>query len=605
MLKDVRKMLFFNFKTLVIFELFFKIVSLIIFSPLFMFIFNGIMKLSGFNYLTFENIFNFLLNPITIIMMIFFLLLLTVYTIFDISTIIIILDASRQEKKIMVKDAVRISWQKSVKVFKLKNLSLAFLVLFLIPFLNIGLATGFVSSIKIPEFIMDFIMARKDLTFLFILVSLLLMTLLLRWIYSLHYYILEDCDFKTARIKSENLSRHHHIKDISKIILSEFGLLLLYLLFILGGIILIIVINYLVKKLGLLNSFLITIIWLFIAVSLIIYTLFSTPISYACISWLYYSHKKQKEEKIKHIQMNDIKEIKNSNKIWTTIKISIVIVTVILGTIFTKNVINGNYNLNIEYVKKMEVTAHRGASVLYPENTMSAFVGAKNLGADWIELDVQQTKDGKIIVMHDINLKRTAGLNKNTWEVTYEEIKNVDVGSFKDEAFKDEKIPLLEDVIKWAKENNMKLNIELKPTGNETNFEASVIDIIKRYAYEDYCVITSQVYSVLENVKKYDESVTTVYVMSLAYGEITSLDKADNFSIESTSITKTLVASIHNEGKELYAWTVNSEENINKMIDLNVDNIITDDISLAKELVYKSKTSNLIWEFVKVVENLF
>ncbi len=119
------------------------------------------------------------------------------------------------------------------------------------------------------------------------------------------------------------------------------------------------------------------------------------------------------------------------------------------------------------------------------------------------------------------------------------------------------------------------------------------------------CVITSQVYEVLENVKNYDETIETVYVMSLAYGNILSLDKADHFSIEESNVTKELLDQIHKEGKKLYVWTVNSEENIDKMIDYNVDNIITDNIELTKDKIYRSKTSNLIKEYVKRVEKIF
>jgi len=61
---------------------------------------------------------------------------------------------------------------------------------------------------------------------------------------------------------------------------------------------------------------------------------------------------------------------------------------------------------------------------------MAAFRGAKELGADWIELDVQQCKDGQIIVIHDANLQRTTGVNQNTWDMTYEEIEKLDAGSF-------------------------------------------------------------------------------------------------------------------------------------------------------------------------------
>ena len=91
--------------------------------------------------------------------------------------------------------------------------------------------------------------------------------------------------------------------------------------------------------------------------------------------------------------------------------------------------------------------------------------------------------------------------------------------------------------------------------------------------------------------------------MSIAIGNITDLSYADAFSVEATNVTSNLVSKVHNQGKELYAWTVNTEESINKMIDMGVDNIITDNIELGRELVEKSKNSDLISEFIKTIFN--
>lgn len=108
----------------------------------------------------------------------------------------------------------------------------------------------------------------------------------------------------------------------------------------------------------------------------------------------------------------------------------------------------------------------------------------------------------------------------------------------------------------------------------------------------------------LEKVKAYNNKIKTVYVMSLAYGNINKLKAADHFSIEAASITEKLVSDVHNAGKELYAWTVNTEESINNMINLSVDNIITDDVTLAKECIFLSKTNNLIAEYIKWLQDL-
>ncbi len=195
------------------------------------------------------------------------------------------------------------------------------------------------------------------------------------------------------------------------------------------------------------------------------------------------------------------------------------------------------------------MTAHRGASVDYPENTMAAFEGAKELGADWIELDVQQSRDGQIFVMHDTNFMRTAGVDRNTWEMDYDEIRLLDVGSSFGSGFEGERVPLLSEVIAFAKRNGIKLNIEMKPTGHEREFEQRVAEIIEAERFWDKCVVTSQVYGVLEEVKLCDSRIQTVYVMSLAYGDINRLAAADHFSIEASSITEKMVSDVHNAGK--------------------------------------------------------
>ena len=106
------------------------------------------------------------------------------------------------------------------------------------------------------------------------------------------------------------------------------------------------------------------------------------------------------------------------------------------------------------------------------------------------------------------------------------------------------------------------------------------------------------------NSKKYDKDIKTIYVMSFAYGNILDLEDADGFSIEASSITKPLVTKIHNAGKEIYAWTINSKDSMLNMINLNVDNIITDDISLARDTIYSSKTSNVVQEYINFVNDV-
>lgn len=601
-LKNTLKIFKYNLRTLIRFEFFYKIILTIILIPIAIESFNLTMKLTGYTYLTLENILSFLLNPITFVLLLLIIIFLTIITIFDISTLIVIFDVSYHEKKISVRDAIKVSISRCKNIFKIKNISVAFLILFLIPFLNLGLSSNVITSIKIPEFIMDYISSNKTLFVLYIILYLFLVYLISKWLYSLHFMIIENKSFKEARKASKTLAKGNKILDIIKILFAQILLTITYILFLLLGLVVVILINNILTHFKIVESILITLVWLFLGISLIIASIISNGISYAIISSLFYKHKIDKNEKIREINYEQVINEKKKNKILKWITVVISILTVIGGTELTYQIVTGKTNLNIEYVRNMEITAHRGASVKYPENTMAAFRGAKELGADWIELDVQQTKDKQIVVSHDTNLKRVTGVNKEIIDMTYEEISKLDAGSFKGKEYAGEKIPLLSEVLEFAKENNIRLNIELKPTGDEVDFEKQVVELIKEYNMKDRCVVTSQVYEVLQKVKKYDKNIKTVYVMSIAIGNITDLKDSDAFSVEASNVNESLVNRVHNEGCELYAWTVNTKESINHMIDMNVDNIITDNIELGKDLVSKSKHSNIITEFLKLLK---
>ena len=112
----------------------------------------------------------------------------------------------------------------------------------------------------------------------------------------------------------------------------------------------------------------------------------------------------------------------------------------------------------------MLLIAHRGASGYAPENTKAAFQVALDLGAKAIELDIHQTKDKKLAVIHDDTLKRTAGISKEIRTLTYKELASYDVGSWFDPRFSSERAPLLEEVLDWVKDR-AELHIEIKRGG--------------------------------------------------------------------------------------------------------------------------------------------
>ena len=601
-LSDLIKVLKYNAVDIVLFEFIFKLVSMFIMSPIIYGIINIIMKITNYKYLSLENIIDFAKNPVAIILLLIVILLMTFYTLFDISTLIILIDASIAGKDITIRDVLIVSLKKSLKLLLHGNVIITILVLFIIPFLNIGISTNFVERIAIPEFIHDYIFSNFFYGFLYVVLFIVLAFFLFSSFYVFHYFIIEDLPFYESLKRSFKISKRE--KDFVTILFTQVLFFLVYALFVGLNILIIYGLNHILSGHNIIFSFLASIVWIFLAVSYACYALFSSSISYITVSSLFYNNKRNNDEEIVHLNYSEIKrENKKRSFIWA--KLAFIVIVLFSATFYTHGIITGNFSLSLKFDHNVEVTAHRGASKKYPENTMLAFIKAKELGADWVELDVAETKDGEIIVTHDTNLKRITGVNKNVYEVNLKEIRKLDAGKFKGKEFAGEKIPLLEEVLDWAQDNNMKLNIEIKPTGYEKNIEEKVVDLILDYEFEDDCVVTSQVYSVLEKVKDYNSDIKTIYVMSLAYGDILSLDKADGFSIEATSVTKSLVKKIHKENKKIFVWTVNNEENISNMIDLKVDNIITDDISNCKDLIVSSNQSDIIYEYIKFINKVF
>lgn len=232
----------------------------------------------------------------------------------------------------------------------------------------------------------------------------------------------------------------------------------------------------------------------------------------------------------------------------------------------------------------VNVTAHRGGAKMAPENTLSAMEYAVEALADFAEIDVQETKDGEIVLLHDTNLKRTTGLKADIWNLTYDEVRQLDAGVKFNKKFRGEQIPTLGEVIQYCK-GKIRLNIEVKYNGHNQNIVKKVVKIIEENEFEDDCVVTSMNYKFLQQVKKENSDIQTGYTLRMTYGDLSELTDADFFSVKHTYINPEFVEEVHRLGKEVYAWTVNYQGDMQRMIDCNVDNIITDEPELVRKVI--------------------
>ena len=225
-----------------------------------------------------------------------------------------------------------------------------------------------------------------------------------------------------------------------------------------------------------------------------------------------------------------------------------------------------------------QIIAHRGFSSQAPENTLAAFQKAIDLGVPYLELDVHQTADNVIVVIHDESVDRTSSNAQKgkVSDMTYQELQKVRVGYTErfDTAFADEKIPSLKEVLLLAK-GKIKVCIEIKVYG----IEQEVVDIIRETEMSQDVVVFSFYYPVLAKFKSLQPDVKTLFLISKA-----NEDTADYAQIigcmaigvgKETEITPEFVNNVHKSGLQLWQWTIDDPETMQKLIDLKVDGIIT------------------------------
>ena len=105
----------------------------------------------------------------------------------------------------------------------------------------------------------------------------------------------------------------------------------------------------------------------------------------------------------------------------------------------------------------------------------------------------------------------------------------------------------------------------------------------------DSCVVSSMKYESLEKVKQANPEIQTAYITSVSYGNFTELEYADGYSVESMMLTQRFVNQAHRAGKAVYVWTVNSEDRLEQVISMGVDNVVTDEPVMARQLIYEEE----------------
>lgn len=256
----------------------------------------------------------------------------------------------------------------------------------------------------------------------------------------------------------------------------------------------------------------------------------------------------------------------------------------------------GYYNYSPDTTfDKIEVIAHRGATFNAIENTVESLVAANELNAAYVELDIQQLADGVIVVIHDNNLKRLASENVHLTDLTWPEVKNIQL-TYKGLV---SSIPRFDEYLNVAKNINQPLLVEVKVNkSDDENFVEDVIKLIKDADMQDMVLYQSLSKDAALKVRSLDPSAKVGYIMGFTVGGVDDLD-VDFFSIDETSVTKKIVRDAKANDQGLYIWSVDSPTIIHKALSYSPSAIISDQIIVieeVKEELLSKPLSRMMWQ---------
>lgn len=233
---------------------------------------------------------------------------------------------------------------------------------------------------------------------------------------------------------------------------------------------------------------------------------------------------------------------------------------------------------------ELQIIAHRGASAERPENTLAALELAIGQRAHWVEVDVQESADGEVIVMHDSDFMKLAGNPVKTWEVTVEDLETIDIGSWFDDEYATERPPLLRDVLELAKDSGTRVLIELKYYGHDEALEQRTAAIVQELDMAAQVRFMSLKYSGVQKMKSLQPAWTVGLLASTLVGNLPAL-KVDFLAVNTAAASARLVRDARAAGKDVYVWTVNDPLSMSHMASLGVAGLITDKPALAREVL--------------------
>lgn len=226
----------------------------------------------------------------------------------------------------------------------------------------------------------------------------------------------------------------------------------------------------------------------------------------------------------------------------------------------------------------MWVVAHRGASGHAPENTLAAFRKAVELGAKFIETDLQLSRDARFVAIHDDTLERTTNGHGSVHDFTLADLRKLDAGSWFRPEFAGEKLPTIEEILQFAREHDIVFYLELKPW-EAWGSEHSLVGSLRDACEAARVIVLSFDGSTLAAVRRLEPNIMTGLLMD-SHGpeavERAVAAGARQLALHGKLITPELLSQAKQRDIQVVAWTINHPSHMQALIQAGVDGIITD-----------------------------
>ena len=543
------------------------------------------MMVSGETYIAPENIQRVLLNPLSILAMAAFVIVVTLMSLFQIAGLQHAFSMGSVGRNTNITSMIYAGLHVCRKAIHPKNWIIIIFILVLFPLTKLLPLSGSTFKLILPGFVDQTIDYTKGLGALYNAIYFILIVFLTVYIFSVNSFVIQKKSFIQSCRQSRRLIKGHFVETILTMIL-----LTILMNFTINSVSSIIVINY--KELMSWIRGNTSIVDKSEAVGTYTYMLrqilksyLSPAVNNAALTVLFYKYF-DGEAKFNTIAKSTFRARKPSKEFLITSMVLLsVLATVSCFFVYQK------YSFLAEDVERPLVCAHRGDNVNAPENTMEAFELAASENLQWKELDVHQTSDGVIVCNHDSTIKRVTGYNLAIHEHTFAEVRACKVGNWMPGDYEHVVIPTLEEALTFAKENGLNVQVELKGHSSDVNFEENVLKVINDTGMHDNVMVISQNAARMKRIKELDPNITKGYCMVVALGNLEDLEYSDNITIEETYVTPELVHRMHEQGKKVFCWTVDRDDTVQYLISCGVDVIGTDNPILISKAVDKADYS--------------